>query len=924
MSYIGRIFIVMVLVSVFAIPMHGQHYSISGKVVDAVSRAPIPNATISYKQYGENHYTATDDNGQYVLTVFQNAHVVVKASHINYQSKSNLIVCDKMVTSLDFALETKENQLNEVTVKATVQRVKQKNDTTVYYAESYKVNQDATAYDLITQKLPGIGLRDGKLEAHGETVKEIMIDGKEYFRSDITLSLKNLPADIINEVQLFDKESDYSSLTGFDDGSRKKVINITTKQGMQSSTFGKFYAGYGLDNYYKAYAMFNHFLNDRRISLFAQDNNIGEQNFSMIDLLSTSGTTMNTAPQQSPYSKGTSDNTFHPATTSDVSDLMVGGFSAGETTSHAFGGNYSDVVGKYKNVSLSGHYLFNKAINTTNYDIRDDYFNERANASLQNQSVHTYNTNHRFNTKIEWDMGANDHLTLRPSILYQRKQESSQIYLSEEDLSSLTVSELMNQDQTSDQKALNTSHELMYIHRFRKTGSSLSANVKFSYENTDEDILINLENSNEEMLSKQSTWSKNKTTALAAVGSYIQPFGRYLKIKADVGWSVTYRDIKRATERMDSLAIAMVVDSTLSGRTKSDYGGLIAGVSFLYNRRHMHFVCGGEYHSYRMRSVNDITLNNTVSPALLPFVSMRYQWGENNCQLHFLYKTEQTFPSMQQLQDAVNNTNPTLAIRGNVMLKPQYAHSATMRLLVPSKTGCGIFVFFLNAETILDYIASKRSIAGGALGAGEQRGQMLSYVNQDGYYSASSLVAYGFPWHLIKSNINVSTLLRYSYIPGFWESNLCHNKQINWNSSLTVGSNISKQVDFVVDFNLQYLKDNNDQHPATNVSYWTFSYGGQLNWQLIPSLKVVAECGHTNYFGLGTTEMDAFICNIAIAYKFLHGKRAEIRLSCDDLFDQNNNFTQQTNELFLRKSTASVIGRHALLTFTYNINTIKK
>ncbi len=819
----------------------------------------------------------------------------------------------------------REDTLGEVAVTATAQRVKQRNDTTVYFASAYKVNQDATAYDLITQKLPGIGIRDGKLEAHGETVKEILVDGKEYFKSDIALSLKNLPADIINEIQLFDQMSDYSQITGFDDGTRKKTINITTKKGVAQSSYGKVYAGYGLDNYYKAYGMANLFRGDMRLSLFAQDNNTSEQNFSMIDLLSSSGTVTSTSPQQSPYTRGTSDNTFHPAMSNDVSDMMVGGYSAGETTSHAAGGNFTDTWGKLGKASFSGHYLFNNAVNNTDYDIRDEYYTEGANASLQTQAVHTNNTNHRFNTKIDLQLSDNDNLMFRPSLLYQRQKETSRLNISEEDHTTLDISELMRQKQFSDQKAVSTAGELMYIHRFQGNGGSLSANIKYSYDNTEETLDFSLENIQDYSDTRQNTFSANNASALAAVGSYIKPFGRHVRIKADAGWSVTYREIKRATNRTDSLTQTMTVDSVLSGKTKSDYGGFLAGLSLLYSRRNTQLVGGAEFHAYNMYSQNDITSHSLTSKAVLPFLHLRHQWGERYCQIHLQYQTEQTFPNMQRLQDAINNTNPTQSIRGNVSLKPSYTHSATSRLLIPCRDNGGIFVFFLNAEFIKDYIANKRSLAGGALGAGEQKSQMLSYVNTNGYRSVSSLVAYGFPFLCIKSNVNISTLLRYSHIPGFWEAEKAYNNQINWNNSLTIGSNVSKQVDFVIDLNLQYLNDKNENNPQLNVNYWTLSFGGQINWQFCPAFKAVAECGRTVYYGLGTREMNAIIWNMALAYKFPKRDRQwELRLSCDDILNQNNSFTQQTNELFRRKSVANTIGRDIMLTLTYNFNTNKK
>lgn len=896
-----------------------QSTVIKGRIVDAETRRQIGDALISWKIDGVSHRSHADSLGCFEIEIPQESRVLFNFSQPGYKTQAKLIVADREMIDMTILMKLSGKTLGEATVNAKARRIKQVNDTTEYYAKAYKVNQDASAYDLITQKLPGVGLRDGKLEAHGETVKEILINGKEFYKSDITLSLKNIPANIIEKIQVFDKESDYSRLTGYDDGTRRKVINLTTIDRDARRRFGKAYAGYGNDNYYKAYAMANLMERDRQISIFAQDNNISQQNFSTVDLLSQSGTAMNTAPQQSPYSKGTGNNTFHPAMSNDLSDLMVGGFSTGETKVHAIGSNYNDRLGHNGQIDLSGHYLFNKAANETHYDIRDDYFNEGANASLQAQDVATTNTNHRLNTKIDWQLGEQDHFMVRPSLLFQQKYETAGLDISEE-LPNEGVNFLMSQQQQTLQKALSTSNELMYIHRFDRLRASLSANVKYSYEKTHEDININLYDAANTPLSAQETVSNNETHNLAGVASYIQSLGRYFKLKADLGWNVCYRSIKRATNRLKKSEEIMRVDSALSGKTVSDYGGLISGVSLLYSRRKTNVVLGCEHHNYNLSSRNDITTAFTYAPAFLPYFTVRHIWGRRSNQFHLQYKTEQTLPSLIELQDAINNTSPTLAIRGNVNLRPATTHSAALRLLFPTRDDGGILVLFVNGETTLDYIANKRSIAGGALGAADKKSQMLSYVNADGYYATTALLAYGFPVNQIKSNVNLSSLIRYSYIPGYWESNLTHNRQLNWSGGLTIGSNISRQVDFVIDFNAQYLSDRNEQHPSTDVNYWTCSYGGQLNWQIIPSIKLVVECGRTNYFNLGTKEMDAVICNMAVAYKFLKRKQAELRLSCDDLFNQNNNFTQQTNELFRRKSNASVLKRYAMLTFTYQLD----
>jgi hypothetical protein len=109
-----------------------------------------------------------------------------------------------------------------------------------------------------------------------------------------------------------------------------------------------------------------------------------------------------------------------------------------------------------------------------------------------------------------------------------------------------------------------------------------------------------------------------------------------------------------------------------------------------------------------------------------------------------------------------------------------------------------------------------------------------------------------------------------------------------------------------------------------NVSYWSLSYGGQLNWQFLSSLKLVLECGHTNYFGSGTSQYNALISNAAIAYKFLKQRKGELRFSINDLLNQDNSFYQTTTELYKREVSTNILGRYVLLTFTYNLNTLNR
>ena len=179
----------------------------------------------------------------------------------------------------------KTTEIAGVTVVSKTPPVQQKGDTAQYNASQYKVNPDATTEDLI-KKMPGITVdKDGTVTAQGEQVRKVTIDGRDFFGDDATAALRNLPSEIVDKIQVFDRLSDQAQFTGFDDGNSVKAINIVTKSGIKNGQFGRIYAGYGTDDRYSAGGNVSFFKGDRRISLVGNFNNINQQNFASQDLL---------------------------------------------------------------------------------------------------------------------------------------------------------------------------------------------------------------------------------------------------------------------------------------------------------------------------------------------------------------------------------------------------------------------------------------------------------------------------------------------------------------------------------------------------------------------------------------------------------------------------------------------------------------
>ena len=897
----------MLTVLLFMLVMGGlsaQNHTVSGTVTDEGGLA-IPTASISYSYDGQKFGTVTDTKGKYQLEVPAKQTITLTFSHIAYETKVVTIESSRTNIVKNVVLKETAITLDSVAVTAKMPTAKQKGDTTMYYAQAYKISDDASAYDLITQKITGISVNEGRIEVQGETVTDVMIDGKEYYKNDIAMALKNLPAYIINEVQVFDKTSDYARLTGFEDATnRTKVLNIVTKGNDQLKVFGKVYGGYGLDNRYDAYGSANFLTERRTVSVFAQSNNINKQDFSVLAL--TDNSSANT-PQQSPYAKGNAT-TFQQE---DLPERMSSNLGDGISTVTAGGLNYTDksADGKF---SIAGHYLFSNINNDVSYSILDKYFSDSIEDTRQELGTYSKTMSHRANFKMEYQITPSDIIVFSPVFSYQRKRADGSTLLLQ-----ATDDTLVKQGRTFDEKALLAMGDLNYVHKFGLRGRTIGVNMRFAHQQSinDQDIIVHqFDNELQRILN-----NGNSSDQVDGKLSYVAPINRASKLKFDLGWGMSILEYRTSTQQSDPEGI-MHPDSTLSGLTSSHHQGINVGVAYVYSNHGVDLLAGLDG-----KRLSQVTQNNrkeidTAFYSVLPFLRIKYLPNTQN-QIHFNLQSKLVTPSVAQLHETVDVVDPSLSVCGNANLRPSTNYDASLRYVFNDVETSKVFVCFAKCSLSRDFIATKRVFEGDLSGMSMFQPQLLTYENSKELFSSyDMLLAYGFPISLIKSNVNVSTLLKYSNVPGFCNDMPTHNVLTNWNNSITIGSNITEKVDFVIDLNLQYSTDKNKEFPSLSAAYWAFSYGGQIKLHPTRHFKATVECGHTGYYGLSTNKYNAWICNASTSFVFGRNLAAELQLSVNDIFDQNNNFYLYTTESYLRETSASVLGRHALLTFIYNFN----
>ncbi|MEL6616287.1 MAG: carboxypeptidase-like regulatory domain-containing protein, partial [Bacteroidota bacterium] len=256
---------------------------VTGTVVDADGGQPLPGATVLMIDADSARTgAAAAADGTFALTVAPGAYTL-RVSFVGYTTLERPVTARGRSLALDTLALASGATLENVDVQATRQRVEVRGDTTAFNADAFAVNPDATVEDLV-RKLPGVQVENGTVTAEGETVQRVLVDGREFFGNDVQAAIQNLPAELVKEVQVFDRQSEESRFSGFDDGNAEKTLNIITRAGMQNGQFGRVYAGGGPDGEYLAGGNVTLLNGDRRLTIVGIANNVDQQNFATEDL----------------------------------------------------------------------------------------------------------------------------------------------------------------------------------------------------------------------------------------------------------------------------------------------------------------------------------------------------------------------------------------------------------------------------------------------------------------------------------------------------------------------------------------------------------------------------------------------------------------------------------------------------------------
>ncbi len=926
-------YLLLLLPFFFGAAATAQEFPIFGMVIDAKEETPLAgaNVTLTSRADGATRGAVADEAGRFRLSARPGAYEL-KVTYLGYQAYTQeLVVENGPVRAGRITLEEEALNLQEAVVKEKLPTATMKGDTTQFNAGAYKVNPDASAENLI-RKMPGVTVEGGQVQAQGENVQEVLVDGKPFFGNDPMAALRNLPAEVIDKIQVFDRQSDQAQFTGVDDGNTTKAINIITKPGMRSGQFGKVYAGYGPDGQYQGGGNVNLFKGDSRISLIGQANNINQQNFSTEDLLGVVGSSGQSG--RGGPGGGRGGGRWRRGG-GDIGDFLIGEQN-GISTTQAFGLNYTDKWGEKADVS--GSYFFNRSENDalttafrdyiTNSDFEQVYDEESRTA--------TTNTNHRFNLRIDYKIDSSNSILIIPRLGLQYndgRENTTGLNLFGGGPASKTLYEL-----APSLDALDFSNMLLFRHRFAKRGRTFSLNLNTSYNNKTGERRLLSENTFFEDVALSDTLDQfsglfTDGWEIESRASYTEPLGKEGLVQFD--YEASYQKGESEQETFDfeeSSQAYSLFNPTLSNTFSSNYLAQRAGMGYrmrgekamLFARVHYQWA---QLEGEQVFPVADQLSRNFYN--LVPGAFFRYEFSKQS-NLRAGYRASTNPPSVSQLQEAIDNSNPLQLRTGNPDLEQNYSHRLFARYSSTNTEKSTVFYAMLSGQYSDNYIGNNTFTARQdtviAEGITLQQGaQLIRPVNLEGYRNLRGFLTYGLPLKLLKSNLNINLSADYSRQPGQVNGALNYANNITYGLGLVLSSNISERVDFTISSQSSFSTVENSLSTRLNTEY--FSQNSSLLANLIIANGFVfrTTLNHQLYSGLSEGfDQNYWLWSMGLAKKLFKNERGEVQLSVFDLLKQNTNIQRNVTEAYIEDVQTEVLQQYVMLTFTYQIRNFGK
>ena len=934
--------ILSMLLMLVAIASLAQERLISGKITDRDTKDPVEQVTIQLLKTDSTYVSGaiSNERGLFHVNAPANGKYLLKITSVGYKPtvKRIQISEDKNLAMGNVVIGADAIMLKGAVVTAMAQKVSLKEDTFVYNSAAYRTPEGSVVEELV-KRLPGAEVSDdGTIKINGKEVKKILVDGKEFMTGDTKTALKNLPTSIIDKIKAYDEKSDLSKVTGIDDGEEQTVLDFGVKKGMNKGVISNIDLGVGNKNRYNMRGMGGYFANNNRFMLFANANNTSDRGF--------------------------------------------GGGPGRGFWGGANGLNASKMIGANYNYELKDKFKFNTSLrwNHSDGDVWSSRSSENfmgSSSSFSNSLSQSYSRSNSWNgnIRLEWMPDSMTNILFRPSISWSTSDglsgSQSASYnkdpytittkdpLSEEGIEELDKAEAMVNSQLTNGITYSDNNNINGMLQINRKLGNKGRNITFRVDAkyTDKDSKsISLNKAKLYLVQtaegKDSTYQTNrynltpsKNYSYAGQLTYSEPLWKATFLQFSYKFTYSFSKSDRSTYDFSKYAMSgnqeyRGWDSYLNpfaGHLEdykdddqsrfSEYRNYNHDIQvmmrFIRQKYNLNF--GVMVQPQQSKYIQDYqgvhvdTVRNVVNVS--PTLDFRYRFSKmSNLRINYRGTTSQ--PSISQLLDITDNSDPLNISMGNPGLKPSFTQNFRLfynNFVQNHNKGIMTFVNFSTTNNSISNKVTYDETTGGRITRPEN---INGNWNAMGAFMFNCSIDSAGVW-----NINTGAHANYNNYVSYLSLDKKSDSQKNTTRSITWRQNLSLSyrndwAEFSLDGTLTYNKAKNKLQPTSNLETWQFSYGPSMTltapWgtSLNTSLSINSRRGYND----SSMNTDEFVWNAQLSQSFLKGKPLTIMLQFYDILRQQSTFSRAISATSRTDTEYNAINSYAMLHVIYRLN----
>ena len=891
------------LLFIFSISSSAQR-SIQAMVFDGKNDLPIELGAVRILHYPDSTFVQgaqTDLNGSFRLNKVKPGNYILVISMIGYiPYRQNLTMANKDLILKSIHLQENAHMLGEVKVTGDAAQLMVKGDTTEFNATAFKTSQNSVVEDLL-KRLPGVEVStDGKITVNGQAITKVRVNGKKFFDDDVEMATKNIPAEVVDKVQVYDQKSDLAQLTGFEDNDTEHIINLTFKPNRRKGTFGNIMGGAGLD-----------LNNDVRYDSNMFLNTMDGDNQSTI---TAGGNNANTT--RSGRGRGAFGN------------------NSGITTMQNIGYNINSIINP--KLKIGGYASFNHTFNETiNNSSKESYLIDSTYINKSALTSHNENYSANLRMELEWKPDSVNTFLFQPNINYNQSFSDSQNNYT--NLADTSRTSWGNTSNVGNGTLLVGSLGVIYSHKFNsKKGRTFTANLQTSVSQNDNGSFNYSKNNTraDSTIVDQHTLNHSNGYGESLTMSFVEPLWN---LKNFLETSVTFKNSNNTSDKnqynKDLLGNYTQLDSVYSNNFTNNFYSETLELNYRYVNKTLNVMMGmkgepsqtysyTEYSNGAARDVNNKVFNYS------PTARLQYNFGKKKF-LRIDYRGQTNQPSISQLQPVKNNSNPMNMTIGNPALNPAFNNSIRMMFSTFNDSTFASINAFLTAQTTRNALVANSIYDT----TGKQYSQTVNAAEDP--YSIFGNVMFNIPLIQKRLHFNTNTSFGLNQVYGYSSRGLNANTLNSdsiplGNLSSTHRYNAGEMISLTftndlleigVRGSLKYSNTVNNLSPTIAITK-DWSGGGNVMFHLPYNVGIGSDINYTTQQGYSAIAQNQLIWNASID-KTIFNNLGVVALKVVDILHQQKNIIQTIGDNYIQYNTYNTLPTYFLLSFTYKINQFK-